>query len=329
MKINELKTKVGEMTFEKIKMTFPIEHYGNGYFTNVDKALVFTISPRGAAYMNTRIRNTSKVSKETKDHFSYKSFVSYARNEMWDILESHMNSAYNELVSSGWKKDLYGLIINGELRGIVTKNFDYLPHELIIDQVIDNNLSDAVYNCNIDDEKMTIFLSTKRHKEREMSIFVRIENGHTGYNSLNYRVIAANDNYFFVVPNEFFVDDSNEENKAIEQKNRHLSKIGDTFNNLLLLLEKAGSFQLTQKLYEIEAGLTYAKIDSLVSKKTKRQIEIMSFVKNQINFGILKNGYDVINEITKHSLSKGYGNAVTGLVNPFMEVFIEEKFNRG
>jgi len=327
MKLHELETKIGTMTFEKVKIEWPIEYiFGTAMF-KINRFHEAQISPRGAAYMNTRIRNSGKTSKGIHAHYSYKSFVHFAKNEMWEALAGHINSAYDKLTELGFKKKLYALVVDGVVQGIVTDNYDFLPHQDVIAQIKENALTTAVHNCRIGEEKMEILLATKGHNEQGMSLYIRVINGHAGYDALSYKVIATNDNYIFQLPDSLFSQvDENKEVQTIAQKNRHLSQIEETFSNLVLLFEKVGQFTVNEKLFLVSAASVINLINTLVPDKTKRQIEIMAFVESQKRFGILKTGYDVVNTITKFGLTSGYGTSVSGLMDVFFKRFVEINF---
>ena len=89
---------------------------------------------------NLTIQETLK--KKIKDKIK-EEFTNLVPDEMWEQLASHINNCYDKMADAGFKKKLYALVIDNELRGITTKNFDFLDHQLIVKQIASPSLSNS------------------------------------------------------------------------------------------------------------------------------------------------------------------------------------------
>jgi hypothetical protein len=321
--INEMRGKINGMTFEKIEIQYPIFHTENGNFKIDESGRTVRFAERGAGYYYNRIRNTKKIEQGVKDFFSWASFTEKVRDEEWVELQKHINSAHLTLVKAGIDKPNYAVAINGEVRGVLTKNYDFLDHNLILDKIEENNLK--INTWFIDQEKLVARLHVNsKDKNTGMGVSVRLINGHAGYNALSFSVVITDGEYLFSVPEHIFKAlDKDKNTHVITQRNRHLSYIDDTFSNLKLLMDSAGEYKINEQLRSENAKALFRFIEREVGSFTKKQEEIMNSLERQIfTFNVVTDGYEVVQHIVKYIEVSRYKTAATNLLDELFKHYV-------
>lgn len=329
----KIRKELEDLKLEKVLMQFPIKHVGSGLF-EIAPGFHCTIAARGAAYMNTRIRNRKKYfNKETLDRFSWKSFTDAVKNakaaqrfgtaeHSWNAVAKHMNDCVATMQVAGIDKPIYAIIVDGELRGIPTKNFDFFDNENILEQIEENGLDDAVASWYIDEEKFEVCFRVKSAADRGVLVNVCLVNGHAGFDALRLIATIKNNKYNYVIPTTYIDDDVT---KEFTTRNRHLGWIEQVFNSIIELLDRVGELHFIEHLKAMPAqDMVFEIMRSLTheTKQERRVMEILSWVNGQVGRSLLT-GYDVFVNVSGYSSTRGYGAAVGKILDPTLDRIFE------
>lgn len=344
--IHQMRKAIGETRLENCLMQFPINHVGNGIF-EIAPGINCRIAPRGAAYMNNRIRNRKgHFSPEVLEKFSWRSFTSLAKeallekdlgnvagsNRAWDALAKHINDAKQALCDVNIDQPIHALLVNGELRGTPTKLYDFFEHEKVVDQIQKNGLANNISFWSIDAEKLRVCFTVDTIGNAHGSdtlIAVCLTNGHAGFDALKLEAEVRNNNYSYIIPGKVFEgkpEGDDQENTKFVQKNRHLSWIEQVFGNIKDMLEKTGQINFVETLKKMSAveflNLLANNVDQELLNQ-KRTEEIINWVRRQVGIS-LYTGFDVFVEITNYSNTRGYKSAVEKLLTPTLDKVFDD-----
>ena len=339
--IENIEKDLEGLHLENPMMVFPINHLGDGLF-EIAPGINRTIADRGAAYMNTRIRNRKgRFDEKTLKRFSWVSFTSRVKkakmaalkgnaslaNTHWNSLASHMNECMAALKSVGVDKPVYAVCVNGELRGITTKNFDFFDNKLIIEQIRENALGDSITSWHIDQEAFDVCFKVKSKVGNDGTLIsVCLTNGHAGFDALRLDTRVNNGKYAYVVPKSFFEKgDEETSEKPFVQRNRHMGWIEQVFGSLVELLERVGELNFNESLKAMTALQFIVEIHKSVSADVlseKRTAEIMTWTSGNAGKQ-LKTGFDVFADICNWAGTRGYGAAVDKILNPTLDRIFE------
>lgn len=344
-KVDRIRKDLKGLKLEKVLMEFPIKHVGDGVF-EIAPGTNCRIGARGAAYMNNRIRNRKgHFSKETLRFFSWRSFTSFVTNaqadqkagwsfanESWDKVAAHMNDCVTTMKNAGIDKPIYAIIVNGVLRGIPTKNFDFFDNELILKQIEENALANTISSWNIGNEKFEVCFKVKSGQQNDgVLLSVCLTNGHAGFDALKLDTILRNNQYEYVIPKNFFADEITEDEEkpkkdVFTQRNRHMGWIEQVFKSIMELLDRVGELNFVQSLQGMKSLAFIKEIHRSVPQEIideKRVNEIIHFVTQQAGTR-LKTGFDVFMEISNYSSTRGYSAAVDKILDPTLDRLFEQ-----
>jgi hypothetical protein len=350
--IQMLNEKIEETEIFLVEIQWPIEYMDDGLFRiNMNENYV-EISERGAAYMNTRIRNQShggnaKISANACAVFSYKSFTKLVRdakelngaagftnvtNSYWRSLAEHLNSAYNMLENAGINDKYYAVVVNDVVRGILTKNYNVFPHEKIAEQLIVNNLDGAIRTFRMGDEALSVHLKVDDVQDVVMVDLV-ITNGHSGYQPLSYNVIIYSNNWMFAIPEGYFeCQNADGSINAVKISNRHFSNVEDAFNSIESILEVAANLNLVERLKSLDASKVLRVVEAFAQKtfsgKAPERVDtILNSCNQQIVFGMIGNGHELVKHVLSYNTANGYKSSVDKLLSPMFEFLFEKNFS--
>jgi hypothetical protein len=341
-KLEKLKETIDNTTWEKVEIEFPISLVEGKCF-KIGEGKYFPMTPRGAAGMYNLVK--SRYGKQAKnanaaicERFSYKSFTVLANaaegcdghflmsaRTYRDMLASHINAAHEAIAAFPIKKPIVALVYDGEIVGIVYDRYDFMSNDRVVEQVEYNGLDNNLHHWLLDEEKLDLHFRVDGTDGFITAI--RVRNGHAGYHSFNYRVLVSSKDFEYIVPKKHFGKFDSEKNyQEVSQRNRHLSRVEETFAEMKSLFEQAGELNLIERLKEIDCNRLRVMLDRLVEEPTERQDEILGWATKFAAKGAIKNGLDLVNHVSGYMANRGYKSAVNGLLTPLFNELFEKNF---
>lgn len=301
-KFNDLRKQVGDVKISHVAVKLPIKHLGKGEFEFADGTRT-RMTIIGAGYWHERIKDVP-----------YRWWTSAARDSQWGKIADKINA--NAAI---FTKDKYIVaMVDGKMVGIMA-NYQAVDHAALLDQLQGLGLDKDLAWGELDETKLTAVVRVDGVGDDvaspDLLVGLKVVNGHSGHVALRFFVYAQVGAYEFMQALG---------EGATGGRARHLTTVGKVVSNLELAAKAAAELKLIDRLSAISVGMARATIASNFApngpqKLTLRQERMLAEVDDDKS---IATALDLVVRLGQFSSTRGYGAAVSGLVDPVIELAV-------
>lgn len=220
---------------------------------DVDGLLVtFKMSEKGAGCFQWFQRGY-KLSDNFKQEHTYAKFTQAVRNyQERNLTDAKIKSRQLQLITKmenvvnscfAEKETLWLHLFGDEVVGATRQWNDAIIHDHIVEAIKENGMIKKVVSHHGNHQNFRVDMKIN---DGDTRFLLRVENGHSGHETLNYTVIARFNNWVF---------QSSETGAA-----RHLSNLKDVFKQIDTVMEKMRHKNLAEKLSTIDGMVFLTKL---------------------------------------------------------------------
>lgn len=285
-KVQEMIDRLNETDIAYLSVDFPISHVGEGVFRSLN-GVEFGFTESGAGYVS-----------ERNPRYAYATFTRLVRQERWEELAKMANEAIIPMKGAG--RGLIMASYNGKVVGIL-RHYNAISHSELIETLLDKGLDKDVFNWRMNHQFLLLDMLTftvESATKGQIKIGLRVINGHSGHHALSFQILIRAEAYEFSSP--------------IYGRSRHMTGVTETFNSLKGAVKEISELQLDAKLLAMDPASMIAMIHHHTKGMSTRQESLMQLVES----AECDNALDVIIILGQYASTRGYGQAVSGLLDP-------------
>lgn len=281
-----------------LSVDFPIQHIGEGFFKSAND-VVFKFSIDGAGYLSER--NT---------RYRYKDFTRPLYEARFDDLARLANEAIRPIKGAGI--NLIFAMYDQYCVGIL-RQYNIVKHQELLAAIKEAGLSKDIRWWTVNSNYMSCDIVSRLHgnadEDNEFALGLRITNGHSGHNALRYQLFIKAKSYEFAFSAPEF------------GRSRHLTGVSVLVANLKHAIYEVAQAKIDETLRRMTSWEFINLINRFTPTKTARQEMLLHLIEN----ADVENGLDVVCHFGQFASTKGYGTAVSTLVDPVLKSLLEDK----
>lgn len=287
---NDLVKSVENTEIKYVKASFPIRHEGDGVFSIYNPADVhFTFSADGAGYISER--NTA---------YRYAQFTKLYREESWDELANLANAA---MASRKKVTEIILALVDNVCVGVLQK-YDNVQHSRLLQAVADAHLDNDVLTYKMNQTHMQFDLISRVASidpDTYLELALRVINGHSGHQALQYQFLVRSRGYEFTVP--------------LYGRARHLGGVETLVSTLAEAFSRVSSEKLDARLRSMSTVAFISLIRTKLPSPTVRQEQLIHLLETVEE----DDGLGLFITLGQYASTKGYSSAVAGILDPVCE----------